>query len=156
MKLFGTDGIRGSHGKFPMDNLTIKKIGLAVSRVLHKNINTIYVAHDGRESHKSVYENLLEGLLFEKVYTVKYLGLLPTPALPYLISSDKKQDSIGIQITASHNPYFDNGLKNGEWATFTEEGKLFSIGFYLNDYKDGAWKYFYKSGYEVFLSTFTD
>ena len=111
MKLFGTDGIRGSYGIFPMDSLTIKKIGLAASRVLHKNINTIYIAHDGRESYKSVYENLLEGLLFEKVYTIKYLGLLPTPALPYLISSDKKQDSIGIQITASHNPYYDNGIK---------------------------------------------
>ena len=49
MKLFGTDGVRGSYGKFPMDNLTIKKIGLAVSRVLHKNINNIYIAHDGRE-----------------------------------------------------------------------------------------------------------
>ena len=36
---------------------------------------------------------------------------MPTPALPYLISSDKKQDSIGIQITASHNPYYDNGIK---------------------------------------------
>ena len=108
MKLFGTDGVRGSYGKFPMDNLTIKKIGLAVSRVLHKNINNIYIAHDGRESYKSVYENLLEGLLFEKVYTIKYLGMLPTPALPYLLSSDKKQDSIGIQITASHNPYYDN------------------------------------------------
>ena len=111
MKLFGTDGVRGSYGKFPMDNLTIKKIGLAASRVLHKNINNIYIAHDGRESYKSVYENLLEGLLFEKVYTIKYLGMLPTPALPYLLSSDKKQDSIGIQITASHNPYYDNGIK---------------------------------------------
>ena len=111
MKLFGTDGVRGFYGKFPMDNHTIKKIGLAISRVLHENINTIYVAHDGRESHKLVYENLLEGMLFEKDYNIKYLGMLTTPALPYLLSSDKEQDSIGIQITASHNPYYDNGIK---------------------------------------------
>ena len=111
MKLFGTDGIRGPFGKFPMDTDTIRKIGLAISRVLHKNIKTIYIAHDGRESFKLIYENLLGGILLERTFTIKYLGMLSTPALPYLLSRNKNQDSIGIQITASHNPYYDNGIK---------------------------------------------
>ena len=111
MKLFGTDGVRGTYGNFPMDNSTIKKIGLALSKILDKKIKNIYIAHDGRESFKSVYKHLLEGILYEKAYSIKYMGLLPTPALPYILSHNKSQDSIGIQITASHNPYNDNGIK---------------------------------------------
>ena len=111
MKLFGTDGVRGTYGNFPMDNPTIKKIGLALSKILDNNIKNIYIAHDGRESFKSVYKNLLEGILFEKTYSIKFLGMLPTPALPFILSHNKSQDSIGIQITASHNPYNDNGIK---------------------------------------------
>ena len=55
MKLFGTDGVRGTYGNFPMNNPTIKKIGLALSKILDNNIKNIYIAHDGRESFKSVY-----------------------------------------------------------------------------------------------------
>ena len=111
MKLFGTDGVRGEYGKFPMDSLTIKKIGHALTKVLNENIKNIYIAHDGRESFKAVYENLLQGILFGKAYSIKYLGMMPTPALPFILSRNKSQDSIGIQITASHNPYKDNGVK---------------------------------------------
>ena len=55
--------------------------------------------------------------------------------------------AISHPITETSKLYFNYGLNNGEWATFTEEGKLFSIGFYSNDYKNGLWKYFFKSGY---------
>tara|TARA_B100001093_G_scaffold515619_1_gene592333 strand:- start:1106 stop:2449 length:1344 start_codon:yes stop_codon:yes gene_type:complete len=131
MKLFGTDGIRGAYGDFPMDNPTIKKIGLALSKILDNNIKNIYIAHDGRESFKSVYKNLLEGIFFEKKYSIKYLGMLPTPALPFILSYNKSQDSIGIQITASHNPYNDNGIKifghNGYKISRNEEKAIEEI-----------------------------
>lgn len=131
MKLFGTDGVRGTYGNFPMDNSTIKKIGLALSKILDKNIKNIYIAHDGRESFKSVYKNLLEGIFFEKEYSIKYIGLLPTPALPFILSNNKSQDSIGIQITASHNPYKDNGIKifgcNGSKISGDEEKAIEEI-----------------------------
>ena len=131
MKLFGTDGVRGTYGNFPMDNPTIKKIGLALSKILDNNIKNIYIAHDGRESFKSVYRNLLEGILFEKAYSIKFLGMLPTPALPFILSHNKSQDSIGIQITASHNPYNDNGIKifghNGYKISRNEEKAIEEI-----------------------------
>ena len=131
MKLFGTDGVRGTYGNFPMDNPTIKKIGLALSKILDNNIKNIYIAHDGRESFKSVYKNLLEGILFEKAYSIKFLGMLPTPALPFILSHNKSQDSIGIQITASHNPYNDNGIKifgyNGYKISRNEEKAIEEI-----------------------------
>ena len=131
MNLFGTDGVRGTYGNFPMDNPTIKKIGLALSKILGNNIKNIYIAHDGRESFKLVYKNLLEGILFEKAYSIKFLGMLPTPALPFILSHNKSQDSIGIQITASHNPYNDNGIKifgyNGYKISRNEEKAIEEI-----------------------------
>ena len=140
MKLFGTDGVRGTYGDFPMDNPTIKKIGLALSKILDKKIKNIYVAHDGRESFKSVYKNLLEGIFFEKAYSIKYMGLLPTPALPYILSHNKFQDSIGIQITASHNPYSDNGIKifgyNGCKISINEEKAIEEIVNSLDDFQN--------------------
>ena len=131
MKLFGTDGVRGTYGNFPMDDPTIKKIGSALSKILDNNIKNIYIAHDGRESFKSVYENLIEGILFEKTYSIKFLGMLPTPALPFILSHNKSQDSIAIQITASHNPYNDNGIKifghNGYKISRNEEKAIEEI-----------------------------
>nr|ADD93864.1 hypothetical protein [uncultured marine bacterium MedDCM-OCT-S08-C1340] len=102
-----------------------------MSKILDNNIKNIYIAHDGRESFKSVYKNLLEGILFEKAYSIKFLGMLPTPALPFILSHNKSQDSIGIQITASHNPYNDNGIKifgpNGYKISRNEENVIEEI-----------------------------
>jgi phosphoglucosamine mutase len=131
MKLFGTDGVRGTYGNFPMDNTTIKKIGFALSKILDKNIKNIYIAHDGRESFELVYKNLLEGIFFEKAYSIKYIGMLPTPALPFILSNNISKDSIGIQITASHNPYYDNGIKifdyNGSKISIDKEKAIEEI-----------------------------
>ena len=111
MKLFGTDGVRGAFGDYPMDVETIKKIGFSISQVLCQKVQNIYIGHDGRESFKSIYENLIQGILYNSKYNINFLGLIPTPAIPYILSTRKMNDSIGIQITASHNPYTDNGIK---------------------------------------------
>ena len=111
MKLFGTDGIRGKYGIFPLDNSTIRKIGIALSKLYSKKINKFFIAHDGRSSHMIIYEELLKGILSSKDFEIVFLDLLPTPAIPYILSERSKNDAMGIQITASHNPYMDNGLK---------------------------------------------
>ena len=111
MKLFGTDGIRGKYGVFPLDNSTVRKIGAAISEIYTERINKFFIAHDGRLSHKTIYEELLKGILSSKNSEIIFLGLLPTPSMSYILSERVKNNAMGIQITASHNPYTDNGLK---------------------------------------------
>ena len=111
MKLFGTDGVRGKFGVFPLDKKTIRKIGHAISKSFNDDrIKKILIAHDGRESCESIFRNLAEGILSHHDYEIVYLDLLPTPALSCILAKTPL-DSIGIQITASHNPYTDNGIK---------------------------------------------
>tara|TARA_Y100000768_G_scaffold344745_1_gene291209 strand:- start:16496 stop:17833 length:1338 start_codon:yes stop_codon:yes gene_type:complete len=111
MKLFGTDGIRGEYGIYPLDNSTIRKIGTVLSEIYSKNISKFYIAHDGRASHSLIYQELVKGIISSKDFDIIFLDLLPTPSLPYILSEEKQKDAMGIQITASHNPYTDNGLK---------------------------------------------
>ena len=54
MTLFGTDGIRGRYGFFPLNDSSIRKIGLAISRSFNDNNKILYIAHDGRESCESI------------------------------------------------------------------------------------------------------
>ncbi len=111
MKLFGTDGIRNEYGSFPLDTQTIIKIGSALAKTLDSKIKKILIAHDGRESCNLIYENLVKGVNFHSKYEIIFLDLLPTPAVSYILSNNKDNDAYGIEITASHNPYTDNGIK---------------------------------------------
>ena len=112
MTLFGTDGIRGRYGESPLNDSTIRKIGLAISRSFNdNNIKKVYIAHDGRESCESILRNLTIGICSDRSYEIIYLDLFPTPAMTYLLSENDLFDAIGIEITASHNPYHDNGIK---------------------------------------------
>ncbi len=112
MTLFGTDGIRGRYGESPLNDSSIRKIGLAISRSFNDNsIKKVYIAHDGRESCESILRNLIIGICSDRSYEIIYLDLFPTPALTYLLSENDLSDAIGIEITASHNPYHDNGIK---------------------------------------------
>ena len=112
MSLFGTDGIRGRYGESPLNDSTIRKIGLAISRSFNdNNIKKVYIAHDGRESCESILRNLIIGICSDRSYEIIFLDLFPTPALTYLLSENDLSDAIGIEITASHNPYHDNGIK---------------------------------------------
>ena len=54
---------------------------------------------------------IVKGINFHNEYEIIYLGLLPTPAISYILSNNKDKDAFGIEITASHNPYTDNGIK---------------------------------------------
>lgn len=112
MNLFGTDGIRGRYGHYPLDDLTIRKVGFAISQSFNDDrIKKIFIAHDGRESCDSIFRNLSKGILSDRTYEIILLDLFPTPALAYILSNNESSDAIGIEITASHNPYTDNGIK---------------------------------------------
>src|SRR6266576_1848836 len=82
--LFGTDGIRGKAGVFPLDARTIQRVGAALVKVL---------AHGATSSGAVVHS----------------VGVAPTPSVAYLTSA--LQFDAGVVISASHNPYHDNGIK---------------------------------------------
>jgi len=102
MIYFGTDGIRGEVGKtLPYDRAF--QLGYAIKE-FYKEKNVI-IAYDTRASYLDFTYALLQGL---KDMDVEVLGMYPTPVLAYV---SKEKNAIGIMITASHNPYTDNGLK---------------------------------------------
>ncbi len=108
-KYFGTDGIRGQVGKSLMNAEFVLKLGWAVGKVLaQKNSTTVLIGKDTRISGYMIESALLAGLSAAGV-NVKILGPMPTPAIAYLTHSVRA--SAGIVISASHNPYADNGVK---------------------------------------------
>lgn len=139
MKLFGTDGIRGTFGIYPLDEATIRKIGSTISSIYSKKINKIFIAHDGRLSHEVIGKNLIEGILSTSDIEIIFLDLLPTPSIPYILSERDEEDAMGIQITASHNPYMDNGLKifnsDGFKISSIEEDKIEEILYSIEEVK---------------------
>lgn len=115
--LFGTDGIRGSAGVFPIDPESMVRLGHGIGRVLFG-----YTSHAqvivGKDTRLSGYmlESALEAGLISSGVNVVLTGPLPTPAIGYL--TETLRADLGIVISASHNPYKDNGIKlvlpNGE------------------------------------------
>lgn len=108
-KYFGTDGIRGTVGIFPITPDFILKLGWAFGKVLtENNQKKVLIGKDTRVSGY-MFESALEaGLVSAGIDTV-ILGPMPTPAVAYLIKT-LRADS-GLVISASHNPYYDNGIK---------------------------------------------
>ena len=102
MIYFGTDGIRGEVGKSLSYDRAFQ-LGYAIKE-FYKEKNVI-IAYDTRASYLEFTYALLQGL---KDMDVEVLGMYPTPVLAYV---SKEKNAIGIMITASHNPYTDNGLK---------------------------------------------
>jgi phosphoglucosamine mutase len=108
-KLFGTDGIRGEAGKYPIIPEIVVKIGQAVAATVKaKNGGRIIIGHDGRLSASMIEAALVEGICSMGVDVV-LTGLIPTPAIAFLTRSMKM--GAGIVISASHNPFQDNGIK---------------------------------------------
>ena len=102
MKLFGTDGIRGRWG----EGLLIKQTVVDLARALLTHYDgKIAVLQDTRESGNEICEILLSTLGERGIY----LGVLPTPALSVALEAEVAM--VGIAVTASHNPWRDNGLK---------------------------------------------
>jgi phosphoglucosamine mutase len=109
-KLFGTDGIRAVAGEAPLDSKTIYSVGLALAHQL-KNKSphpSIILGMDTRESGPWIAAVLTAGLV-EGGATVRSAGILTTPAIACL--ARKHGFSAGVVISASHNPWHDNGIK---------------------------------------------
>jgi len=115
--LFGTDGIRGEANRHPMDAMTAFAVGQAVTRVLRKEHHTTRVVI-GKDTRLSGY--MLESALESGVTSmggVPYLvGVLPTPGIAFMTESMRAD--AGVVISASHNPYQDNGIKVFSGAGF--------------------------------------
>jgi phosphoglucosamine mutase len=111
MKLFGTDGIRGCANEFPITAEVALRMGKAVANVLRSsgpNRNRVLVGKDTRISGYMLETALTSGLVSMGM-DVFLVGPMPTPAVAHLTKS--MGAAAGIMITASHNPYEDNGMK---------------------------------------------
>ena len=110
MRLFGTDGIRGEVGKYPLTPENVLKLAKASSLVLRKknSISRVVINKDTRLSGYIFEPALTSGFLSMGIEVI-LVGPLPTPALTVLGKSLRADFS--VMITASHNPYKDNGLK---------------------------------------------
>jgi phosphoglucosamine mutase len=108
--LFGTDGIRAVAGEYPLDPTTIFAIGLALGRSLRKTSPQprVLLGRDTRESSPLIAATLAAGLRDTGVH-VESAGVVPTPAVAFLARTHGFQT--GAVISASHNPWRDNGIK---------------------------------------------
>lgn len=108
-KYFGTDGIRGRVGEWPITPDFILKLGWSVGRVLaRQGSGKVLIGKDTRISGY-MFESALEAGLAAAGVDIHLLGPMPTPAIAYLTRTLRAQ--AGIVISASHNPYYDNGIK---------------------------------------------
>lgn len=108
-KYFGTDGIRGRVGTQQMSADFVLKLGWAAGRVLAgENGGKVLIGKDTRISGY-MFESALEAGLSAAGVDTRMLGPLPTPAIAYLTQTLRCQ--AGIVVSASHNPYYDNGIK---------------------------------------------
>lgn len=111
-ELFGTDGIRGVAGKYPLDDRTVHAAGVALGRHLRSrdaaSAPRVLIGMDTRESGQAIAENLAGGLAREAV-AASFAGVIATPAVAHL--TRKMDFAAGVMISASHNPFEDNGIK---------------------------------------------
>ena len=109
-QLFGTDGMRGQANQAPMDATTAFALGQAVTHVIHPS-NRAPVVVVGKDPRISGYmlESALEAGVTSMGGTCYMLGVLPTPGIAYITESMRAD--AGFVVSASHNPYSDNGIK---------------------------------------------
>lgn len=122
MKLFGTDGIRGKAGVAPLEPATVARVGEALVRSLAGGVSPhrFVIGRDTRESGEWIEQELARGLTSGGA-TVVSAGVVPTPAIAYLARTEGFD--AGLVISASHNPYEDNGIKvfGGSGVKLTEK-----------------------------------
>ena len=128
-KLFGTDGVRGKAGEYPLDAATIRRLGAALVRVLRHDDASFGSAQDrplkflaGRDTRESgswIERELAHGIQSQGA-SLTSAGIIPTPAIAYL--TPRMGFTAGVVISASHNPFEDNGIKvfSGAGEKFTE------------------------------------
>ena len=108
-KYFGTDGVRGKVGTYPITPDFALKLGWAAVKVLaSQGSRTVLIGKDTRISGYML-ESALEAGLAAAGLTAAFTGPMPTPAVAYLTRTFRLE--AGIVISASHNPYYDNGIK---------------------------------------------
>jgi phosphoglucosamine mutase len=124
-RLFGTDGIRGTAGVYPLDDETIARVGAALIRAIAPDAGAtraarVLVGRDTRESGESIEQALARGVRSEAAAIVT-AGVMPTPSIAYL--TRELGFDAGVVISASHNPFQDNGIKvfSGRGEKFGEE-----------------------------------
>ena len=108
--LFGTDGIRGEAGQFPLDPATVTAIGFSLASHLAASgaKPKIITGRDTRESGTSIEQALMDGASRAGAECLS-AGVITTPGVAFV--TRKEQASAGVVISASHNPYHDNGIK---------------------------------------------
>ena len=127
-RLFGTDGVRGTAGRYPLDPPTVRRLGAALVHAWHARHRAsgaggtgprILIGRDTRESGGWIEAELAHGASAEGA-TVTSAGVVPTPAIAYLTRTQGYD--AGVVISASHNPFEDNGIKvfSGRGEKFTE------------------------------------
>jgi phosphoglucosamine mutase len=121
-RLFGTDGVRGVAGDYPLDHETVARLGAALVRGLRHGGSgrvSFVVGRDTRESGEWIERELARGVRSEGA-AITSAGVLPTPAIAY-VTREMSFDA-GLVISASHNPFQDNGIKvfSGRGEKFTE------------------------------------
>ena len=110
-RLFGTDGVRGEAGRFPLDQNTLRIVGASLAAHLKTDSRTqpvIVIGRDTRESGPWLEQALIEGAVRAGAQ-VRSAGVITTPGVAFLARS--LPANAGVVISASHNPYQDNGFK---------------------------------------------
>lgn len=111
-ELFGTDGVRGVAGQFPLDAETVGNLGRALGAVLGAESGAqpprVVLGEDTRESSAGISRRLAAGLVASGV-EVDYAGVITTPGVAFLTRHHRF--TAGVMVSASHNPYQDNGIK---------------------------------------------
>lgn len=137
MKLFGTDGVRGLVNQ-ELDSILALKLGSSVAHVLKNTLNknklTFLIGTDTRISKDMLKSSIISGFLSEGGNIID-LGIIPTPAISYLIKKYKVDG--GFVISASHNPSEYNGIKvfNQEGIKFPDEIEEKIEKYLFNDFK---------------------
>src|SRR5271163_387565 len=109
-QLFGTDGMRGVAGAYPLDPATTFAVGVALGRWIstHHENPEVVIGMDTRESGPWIAEHVAGGLALEGV-GARFAGLITTPGIAHVAKTGPF--AAGVMISASHNPYLDNGIK---------------------------------------------
>jgi phosphoglucosamine mutase len=114
-QLFGTDGIRGIPGTYPLDDRTLERLGFVLGEYLladpperRSAKPRVLIGRDTRESGPHIAQRIARGLCASGADAVS-AGVLTTPGVAWLVS--REGFSAGVVISASHNPYHDNGVK---------------------------------------------
>ncbi|OHE74166.1 MAG: phosphoglucosamine mutase [Verrucomicrobia bacterium GWC2_42_7] len=130
MNYFGTDGIRGTYDDALINARFLKRVGYAIGSYLKEFLHIAHpkvaIGRDPRTSGEELEKALVEGLRYWNVQCFM-LGVVPTPVVSFACNKNPQAD-LGIMITASHNPFNDNGIKlfksSGEKLSVAEEKEI--------------------------------